>query len=454
MQTLTVIGAGYVGLSTAVAMAMAGHRVYLFERNSQRRTDLQQGILPFSEPNLENALLLQKERIVITDDLATAVDASSIIMLAVGTPPTPAQGVDLTQVFDAVHQLAPHLDQTARVIVVKSTVPVGTSQEIQKLLEEIAPNAIFALASNPEFLRQGRALRDAVFPDRIVIGTSQNWALEVLRALYAPLEHGNLAVPPELEPYRPDKPIPILEVSLASAELAKYAANAFLAMKISFINEIANVCDSTNADIDQIVAVLAQDSRIGKDFLRPGLGYGGSCFPKDTRALSHLASRRGYEFRLLRAVIEVNSEQRYRALERLERVLAGYRGKRIAVLGLSFKPETDDLRESVGIDIALELMARGAIVTAHDPMMPKAAPVQIQIKARLEDCLAGVDAAILVTEWLDYQEADWTQLGQSMKQKIMLDGRNALDAQAMRLAGFTYLAIGRNQHQIKRRVTI
>ncbi len=444
MQTLTIIGAGYVGLSTAVAMAMAGHLVYLYERDAKRRSDLAQNIIPFSEPNLEEALFAQQERIVISDDLGLAVRASSIIMLAVGTPPTPAQGVDLTQVFEAVYQLAPHLDQTPRVIVIKSTVPVGTSQEIRELLEKIAPNAIFALSSNPEFLRQGRALRDAVFPDRIVLGTDQNWALEALQTLYAPIKDGTFTVPPELEPHRPNKPIPMLKVSLASSELAKYAANAFLAMKISFINEIANVCDNTSADIDQIVAVLGEDSRIGKDFLRPGLGYGGSCFPKDTRALRQLASRSGYEFRLLRAVIEVNSEQRYRALERLEVVLQGYRGKQIAVLGLSFKPETDDLRESIGIDITLELMARGAMVTAHDPIMPKAAPSQIQIKASLEDCLAGADAAILVTEWLDYQEADWLKLGQTMKQKIMLDGRNALNPQAMRLAGFTYLAIGRS----------
>ena len=442
MQIVTVIGAGYVGLSTAVAFAMAGHQIHLYEQNPERVNSLSVGKIPFQEPLLETVFGQLKDQICIATELGAAIRASSVIVLAVGTPSTPAQGVDLSQVFNAVEMLAPFLDNTPSLIVMKSTVPVGTNQEIQKIITERNPKAVFAIASNPEFLRQGRALRDALFPDRIVLGTNQPWALDRLRTLYAPIEHATFAVPPELEPYRPKQPIPVLEVSTASAELAKYAANAFLAMKISFINEIANVCDSTTADIDQIVSVLELDTRIGKDFLRPGLGYGGSCFPKDTRALSQLSSRSGYEFRLLRAVIEVNNEQRYRALDKLERALQGYRGKKIAVLGLSFKPDTDDLRESIGLDMVAELLARGAKVVAHDPIIQK--PPQLHIEALLEDALFEAEAAILVTEWQDYLDANWNDLGQLMKQKIILDGRNALNAKTMKLFGFTYFSMGRH----------
>ncbi len=446
MQSLeiTVIGAGYVGLSTAIALAMANHRVHVFERNLERLQALQNQCIPFAEPLLEIALQAVQDRIFFTANLAKALESSSMVMLAVGTPPTPAQGVDLSQVFDAVHQLAPYLNQTPRVIVLKSTVPVGTSEEITATLKNLAPNAVFSVSSNPEFLRQGRALRDAVFPDRIVLGTSQTWALEQLEMLYAPIIEGKIQVPPELEPFRPTQPIPVLRVSNASAELAKYAANAFLAMKISFINEIANVCDATSADVDEIVSVLALDKRIGSDFLQAGLGYGGSCFPKDTRALNQLASKSGYEFRLLRAVIEVNSQQRFKALERLERVLNGFRGKRIAVLGLSFKPDTDDLRESIGLELSLELLARGASVVAHDPMLEQMNVKSIPTNTNLEMCLTDADAAILVTEWLEYKNADWTELGKVMKQRIILDGRNALPKNTLLEAGFSYLAIGRN----------
>ncbi len=446
MQTLeiTVIGAGYVGLSTAIALAMAGHKVNVFERNPERLQALQQQKIPFAEPLLETVLHSLQKHVFFTSDLALAVQSSSMVMLAVGTPPTPAQGVDLSQVFEAVLQLAPLLNHEPRVIVLKSTVPVGTSEEITKTLSSLAPDAVFSVSNNPEFLRQGRALRDAVFPDRIVFGTNQAWALEQLEMLYAPIIKGLLAVPPELEPFRPSQPIPVLKVSNASSELAKYAANAFLAMKISFINEIANVCDATSADIDEIVSVLAEDKRIGKDFLQAGLGYGGSCFPKDTRALNQLALRSGYDFRLLRAVIEVNNGQRFLALERLERVLNGFRGRHIAVLGLSFKPDTDDLRESIGVEITLELMARGAKVVAHDPMLEQMKVTAIPTNSDLDVCLTEADAAILVTEWSEYKTANWAELGQLMKQRIILDGRNALEKTSMLKAGFLYLAVGRN----------
>ncbi len=436
---ITMVGAGYVGLSSAVALALAGHRVHLIERDHERLQALQSGRIPFLEPDLENAFQNCRKNICIAANLEHAIKSSSIIMLAIGTPSTPAHGADLSQIFAALEEIAPLLDQSPRVIVVKSTVPVGTNAEIKAFLESRAPNAVFAVASNPEFLRQGRALRDALFPDRIVLGASEPWALEFLRQLYALLQDAR--VPESLEQYRPAQTIPMLEISPESAELAKYAANAFLAMKISFINEIANVCAGTGADVSEVKAVLERDKRIGGDFLQAGLGYGGSCFPKDTRALSQIALRGGYEFRLLRAVIEVNTEQRFRVLQQLERRLGGFRGKHIAVLGLTFKPDTDDLRESLGVDIALELQARGAIVKAHDPTPLKLE--QIDFSSDLNRCLTGVDAAILVTEWAEYQNANWKKLGCLMQRKLILDGRNALEPRAMLAAGFEYLGVGR-----------
>lgn len=444
---VTIIGAGYVGLATAATLALAGHRVWVVERDPTRLEQLRRGRAPFDEPGLEAVIADPKLQFCPTDDLRTAVSHSSIVMIAVGTPPTPSHGVDLTQMFAAVEALAPHLDATPRVIAVKSTVPVGTNAQIAETLHRLAPHANYAVSSNPEFLRQGRALRDAVFPDRIVVGATQTWALEHLRALYEPLIAGSFCVPDSLEPHRPTAPIPWLAVSPRSAELSKYAANAFLAMKISFINEIANLCDETEADVDEIAAVLEGDARIGGDFLRPGLGYGGSCFPKDTRALSQIASRGGYDFRLLRAVIEVNTAQPFRALDRLERHLGDLRGARIAVLGLTFKPETDDLRESLGLEIARELNARGAKVSAHDPVASGAArdilPTAVNVTNRLEDCLIGADAVILVTEWAMYRDADWVTLGETMRRRLIFDGRNALNPAQLERAGFEYLGVGR-----------
>ena len=442
---VVVIGAGYVGLATAAALKIAGHHVAVVERNGERLEILKAGRLPFAESGLEDGL----RDVEFTDDLKVVVHRSSVVMIAVGTPPTPSHGVDLSQVYGAIEDLAAHLDSSPRAIVIKSTVPVGTANEISATLQRLAPNAVVHICSNPEFLRQGRALRDAVFPDRIVVGADDPLSLGLLRRLYAPLEQASCIVPAFLEPYRPPASIPVLEVSVQSAELAKYAANAFLAMKISFVNEIANVCDTTtSADVDQVTEILGLDKRIGSDFLRAGLGYGGSCFPKDTRALSQTASRNGYDFQLLRSVIEVNARQRGRALERLERKLGGFRGRNIAVLGLTFKPDTDDLRESIGVEIALELLAAGATVTAHDPIASNAArallPSQIRVTDDLELALTGADAAVLVTEWNTYLKANWAQLALLMRRATVLDGRNALEPHVMRAAGVEYIGIGRS----------
>ena len=449
MDTLkvAVIGAGYVGLSTAAALSACGHRVWVVERDSARLGMLRSGRAPIQEPHLEAALFAADSTVCFTADLTAALRASSVVVIAVGTPPTPSHDADLSQLYAVLSGIAPLLDGQPRVIAIKSTVPVGTHAQAARELYRLAPAANFALVSNPEFLRQGCAVRDAVFPDRIVVGATQPWAFQAMKTLYIRLLEGRVKLPAALEGERPVSLPAWLEVSPHSAELAKYAANAFLAMKISFVNEIANVCTETGADIDEVVGVLGGDARIGADFLRAGLGYGGSCFPKDTRALSQIALKSGYDFRLLRAVIEVNAAQRYRALDTLERRLNGLRGKTVTVLGLTFKPDTDDLRESLGVDIALELAARGACVRAHDPVAAQAArgllPASITVSDDLEAMLVGADACVLVTEWREYLTADWAHLGARMRTALVLDGRNALQPSAMSAAGFTYLGIGR-----------
>jgi UDPglucose 6-dehydrogenase len=437
---ICIVGAGYVGLSTALALAFCGHDVHLVERNPERLNRLLEGEIPFFEPHFAEAFGLLRPRLRFSE----RPEFAPVVFVAVGTPPTPAHGVDTSQVFAALKELAPLLQQSATVVL-KSTVPVGTHQEALEWLQRHGADNL-RLVSNPEFLRQGRALRDALFPDRIVLGSHSQSALEQLQSLYAPIVDGSVAAPAALEAHRPQQPVPVLCVSPASAELSKYAANAFLAMKISFINEIANVSQKVGADVDEIRAVLEQDSRIGAEFLQPGLGYGGSCFPKDTRALSTMAAKSGYEFRLLRSVIEVNQAQRYLLLDRLEQVLGGLRGKRVAVLGLTFKPNTDDLRESLGVDIALELSARGAVVSAHDPVAATKAQMllpQAQVSDNLETALQHADAAILVTEWAHYQQADWQHLGSLMQQKIMFDGRNALSKAALLEFGFAVYQVGK-----------
>lgn len=451
---VAIIGAGYVGLSTAVALGLAGHKVSVLERNQQKRELLQSGIAPFQEPMLEECLAFLNNNLEFPTNPVPVLAEADIVIIAVGTPPTPTGNADLTQVYAAAFEIAEAVGAALALIVVKSTVPVGTCAALETYLQQLAPRGSFSVASNPEFLSQGKAIRDAVFPDRIVIGTNDTRAKMRLEALYTPLAETLYRMPVSLELYRPKTKIPIIWTSLESAELAKYAANAFLAMKISFANEIANVCDTVGANIDQVMNVIGHDQRIGNSFLRAGLGYGGSCFPKDTRALSQLSVISGYDFRLLRAVIEVNNTQRLRVLDRLEEILKGLRDKHVAILGLTFKPGTDDLRESLGIQIALELQARGCKVSAHDPVAALRArlelPTAIFVSDSLEAVLKNTHAAILVTEWEAYITANWVSLGAVMQQRLMLDGRNALDPQELQQAGFWYVGIGRpsaSEHQ-------
>ena len=440
---VAVIGAGYVGLTTAAAFALAGHRVIVVENNPEKLEMLRDGRAPFFEPGLDQALKRCAARLEFTSNAARAVREAAVTVIAVGTPLTDVGIADLSQLHAVVNTIAPALERSGfRTLVIKSTVPVGTTRTLEQHLRERTIHADFAIACNPEFLRQGQALRDAVRPDRIVIGTQDEQALEMLRRLYRPLLEGRVNLPEEsLEIQSELKPIPFLELSIESAELAKYAANAFLAMKISYANEIANVCDALGANIDQVLEVLATDPRIGSSFLRPGLGYGGSCFPKDTQALSSFSLHGGYDFRLLKAVIEVNAAQRLHLLDRLEAMLGGFDGSHIAVLGLSFKPGTDDVRESIGLELAHELQARGARVRVHDPLVKSVSG--FEVAASLEMACLNADAVLIVTEWPEYIHADWAKLAHTMRTRIVLDGRNALEPERMTLAGFVYLGVGR-----------
>jgi UDPglucose 6-dehydrogenase len=440
---VAVIGAGYVGLTTAAAFALAGHRVIVVENNAQELEDLRDGHVPFYEPNLMAALQRCAARIEFTANAARATREAAVTVIAVGTPLGPNGLADLSQLYAVADAIVPALERDGfRTLVIKSTVPVGTTRALESYLRERTIRADFALASNPEFLRQGQALRDAVQPDRIVIGTHDERALQMLRRLYKLFLEGRVELPTGFpEAHTEPKTIPFLELSPESAELAKYAANAFLAMKISYANEIANVCDALGANIDQVLEVLATDPRIGSSFLGPGLGYGGSCFPKDTQALSSFSLRGGYDFRLLKAVIEVNAAQRFKLLDQLEAVLGGFEGSRIALLGLRFKPGTDDVRESIGLELALELQARGATVQVHDPLVKSVAG--FEIAASLELACTDANAVLIATAWPEYVHVNWSEIGKTMRTRVMLDGRNAVESERITRAGFVYLGVGR-----------
>ena len=444
---ITVIGCGYVGLNTGVALAYVGHHVKFVDVDKQKVQRLQASQVPFFEPNLTELLKIVKERCQFTTSYHEVLVESEVAFIAVGTPTTPAGHANLNHLFDAINNLIKCSSEPLPTVVIKSTVPVGTAKEVQSILREGSyPNA--SVVSNPEFLRQGNALHDSFFPERIVLGSGDEAALQELEHLYTPILNQSFSAPSMLPRPKNLNSVPLLRTNSESAELAKYAANAFLATKISFANEIANVCDAVGADVEQVMAVLSRDSRIGSQFLKAGLGYGGSCFPKDTRALAYISNRDGYNFKLLNAVIEVNNAQRFLVIEKLEQTLGNLHNKEVTILGLTFKPGTDDLRDAPSLDISQELLLRGAKVRAHDPIaLNKAGNLldsRVDLIENIEHSLKGADGAILVTEWPQYKALNWAQLGKEMNQPVLIDGRNALDPSEIINAGFVYRAIGRS----------
>ena len=420
---VAVFGAGYVGLVTGACFADIGHDVVVRDVVAEKIDALRRGKVPIHEEGLDDLLEHNRERLRFTTDVDESVEGAEVVYVAVGTPPTYSGDADLSAVWTVVDEL-PRVDRRI-VVAMKSTVPVGTGRTIRHRLDERGLENV-GYVSNPEFTAEGTAVRDFKHPDRIVIGAFDPADAEVVECVHAGID------------------APVIHCDVASAEMIKLAANAFLMTRISFINEIANVCEATGADVVKVAEGVGLDHRLGPHFLRAGIGYGGSCFPKDSLALKQLASNSGYHFQLLAAVIEVNELQKRRVIGKLERRLGSLRGKKVALLGLAFKPGTDDMRESPSLVLAGRLLAEGADVSAWDPVADGRVHLDgVHIADSALDALDGADAAVLVTEWPELGELDWAEAGARMRKRLLVDGRNMLDPSEMRALGFDYEGIGR-----------
>jgi UDPglucose 6-dehydrogenase len=420
---VAVFGAGYVGLVTGACFADLGHDVVVRDVVSEKIEALRRGEVPIHEEGLDELIERNKSRLRFTTEVDEAIEGADVVYVAVGTPPTYSGDADLSAVWTVVDEL-PRLDRRI-VLAMKSTVPVGTGRTVRHRLDERGL-ANVGYVSNPEFTAEGTAVRDFMQPDRIVIGGFDDTDVDLVEQLHEGID------------------APVVRCDVASAEMIKLAANAALVTRISFINEIANVCEATGADVLTVAQGIGLDRRIGNNFLRAGIGYGGSCFPKDSLALKQLAANSGYNFQLLNAVIEVNELQKRRVIGKLERRLGSLRGKKIALLGLAFKPGTDDMREAPSLVLAGRLLAEGAHVSAWDPVADARALLEgVQITDSALDALEGADAAVVVTEWPELRELDWAEAAGRMRQRVLIDGRNMLDADEMGAAGFEYEGIGR-----------
>lgn len=430
---ICMIGTGYVGLVTGTCFAEFGNDVTCVDIVKEKIDKLNRGELPIYEPGLDVMVAqnVKEGRLTFTTNLKKSVEEALVIFIAVGTPQAEDGSADMRYVEAVTKDIARYMNEY-KVIVNKSTVPVGAGKWIKKLIQENQPKPIhFSVASNPEFLREGSAIEDFIRPNRVVIGTEDPEAAAIMRDLYKPL-------------YLIETPIVMTD--LASAELTKYAANAFLATKISFINEIATICERVGADVHEVAKGMGLDQRIGTKFLHAGPGYGGSCFPKDTRALLNIARKNDYKFKIVEATVEVNDEQRRRMLEKIKRTLGSLNGKTIAVLGLAFKPNTDDMREAPSIDIIKGMQKDGARIKAYDPVAMEEAKKFLQDIEFMDDTyspMAGADALIFITEWNQFRSLDLEKIKQLLKTPIVIDLRNIYDPQRMREHGFTYVAVGR-----------
>jgi len=447
---IAVVGSGYVGLVAGACFADLGHDVVLVDNDQRKLAALRNGQVPIHEKFLPELLSRHRgQRLTFSDDLKEAVRLSSAIFVAVGTPPTESGEADLSYVESVAREISGGIDGY-KVIVEKSTVPVYTSEWVRKIiLRNGTDPESFDVASNPEFLREGTAVTDFLFPDRIVIGCDSERSADILREIYAPLADGSYyerrdAIP---QPDRASIPAPIIVTSTKSAELIKHASNASLAMKISFINAVASVCESVGADVNQVVHGVGTDSRIGPRFLNPGIGYGGSCFPKDVMAFRAVARECGYDFRLLDEVMRINEDQRQRFLRKVRSALWTLRGKNLGVLGLAFKGGTDDIRESPALFVVQALLQEGSKITAYDPAAMERTqemmPAGITFTNSAYEAAHGADALLILTEWEEFANLDLDRLRRDLKFPIVIDGRNLYDPEVMAAQGFTYYSVGR-----------
>jgi UDPglucose 6-dehydrogenase len=426
-ERIGVVGAGYVGLVTGVCLASLGYQVTLRDIAPERIELLEGGGVPIYEPGLEDLIAQYRERLTFTLDLDLMLTSSDIVFIAVDTPPTYSGDADLSRVMRLLDELEATGADSRHLLVMKSTVPIGTGERVRAELDARGLSQV-GYASNPEFLKEGAAIDDFLNPDRVVVGSFRPQDGDRVAGLYATLD------------------TTIVRTTVPSAEMVKYASNAFLATKISFINEIANVCEEVGADVAVVAHGMGLDRRIGPAFLNAGIGFGGSCFPKDVSALKQLAGNSGYHFQLLTSVIEVNELQKRRVVGKLKKHLGGLEGKTVALLGLAFKPQTDDMREASSLVLAARLLAEGAQVRAYDPVAAHAAKERlsgVSICPTAAECLAGADAVVLVTEWPEFADLDWGEVGAAMVHRLVIDGRNMLDPDALRAQGFIYEGIGR-----------
>lgn len=429
-MNIAVIGTGYVGLVSGVCFSELGNRVICVDNNQDKVEMLNAGEVPIYEPGLQELMVANKRagKLSFTSDIAEAIRESDIIFIAVGTPSLPNGEANLGFVEQVAIEIGTHLE-SYKIVVTKSTVPVGTNDRVRELIQSISTQP-FDVASVPEFLREGSAVKDTLNPDRIVIGTDSERAIQALKKLHRPLTE-NLIV-----------------TDIRSAEMIKYASNAFLATKISFINEISNICEKVGADVTRVAEGMGYDKRIGSSFLKAGIGYGGSCFPKDTQALIQIAGQVDYDFRLLKSVVQVNQDQRFNVIRKLEEIFGTLSGRTIAIWGLAFKPDTDDVRDAPAIDIIRYLTEAGAVVKAYDPIATTNFRREVDAASIVWEetplhAAKGADALCVLTEWKEFSQMNLMELASMMNEAIMIDGRNVYNKEQIKASGFQYYSVGR-----------
>lgn len=453
-MNVAIVGTGYVGLTTGACLAYLGHRVHCVDADPKKIASLERGETPFFEPYLNELIAEARENLCFTTSYAHAIPSANVIFIAVGTPPGIGGAPDLHYLEMAARGIGDHLGPQFTVIVNKSTVPIGSGNWVDSMVRGVFKNGNgsnngkprphkldFAVASNPEFLREGSALHDSLYPDRVVVGADEPQTLEILYTLYRPLLEQSFAAPRYLPRPEATEAVPLISTDLASAELIKYAANAFLSLKISYINEIGQLAEKVGADISHVAKGIGLDARIGTRFLQPGIGWGGSCFGKDTAALVATGAEYGLDMAIVKAARETNRRQRDRVVDKLLAELKILKGRTIGLLGLAFKPNTDDLRDAPALDIAKRLLERGACVKAHDPVAMDRFRIEdpssnVCLCESPEEVAEGADALVLITEWPEYRDLKWEPLAKSMRNPFVLDGRLLLDRTRLDQAGF------------------